>query len=255
MIDSHCHLTHEQYASDVLEVLERAKAAGVEQLLTVATSVEDAEQCLALAEEYEQIYCTIGLHPHDATTWKPENAEWIRQAAQSHRKVVAIGEIGLDYHYMHSPKDVQQAVFTQQLEIAKELQLPCILHNRESIDDLKNILHEVEPQQYVVHCCSEKWADVAELVDAGHFLSFTGIATYAKSDDIRQTIQHCPMDQIMIETDAPYLAPVPYRGKRNEPAYVLEVAKCIAEIKGLPLEDVQKQTAANTRAFFNLTIS
>ena len=253
MIDSHCHIADAKFVADRDDVLARAHAAGVHRIIAIADSLPEAKDCLQLAEKYEQIYCTVGVHPHCSKQWNSASAQQLRDCITASKKVVAVGEIGLDYHYMNAPKDVQQAVFTEQLHIAKECQLPCVIHNRESIADLTRIVATVHPPRFVVHCCTEKWADVAELVEAGHFLSFTGIATYPKSDDIRNTIQNCPLEQMMIETDAPYLAPVPYRGKRNEPAYVVEIAKCIAEVKGVPLAEVDAVTTRNAEAFFRLT--
>jgi TatD DNase family protein len=170
----------------------------------------------------------------------------------SHKKTVAVGEIGLDYHYMNSPKDVQQKAFREQLQIAKTLQKPAVVHCREAIEDIRSIIDEVQPPCVVIHCCTEKWEGVEPLVVAGHYLSFTGIATFPASEEIRRTIRMCPMEQLMIETDSPYLAPVPYRGKRNEPAYVVEVAKCVATEKGIALSEVDRITTENTERFFGL---
>lgn len=252
MIDSHCHLADKKFTSDIEAVVQRAADVGVDRMIAIADSLPEAEDCIQLAEKYDQIYCTVGVHPHNSKEVKEWKSEEVKQLIQSSKKVVAIGEIGLDYHYMNSPKDVQQMVFKRQLELAKELNLPCVIHNRESIEDLKRIIYEVNPPQYVIHCCTEQWADVAELVEAGHLLSFTGIATYKHSDNIRDTIKQCPLEQMMIETDAPYLAPIPHRGKRNEPAFVVEVAKCIAEVKGISWQEVATITALNTIKFFKL---
>lgn len=253
MIDSHCHLADRKFQHDIAAVLQRAKVAGVDRMITIADSLPEAEECLQLAEKYDQIYCTVGVHPHNSKEVKQWSSKKMKELILSSSKVVAIGEIGLDYYYMNSPKEVQETVFREQLEIAKDMSLPCVIHNRDSIEDLKRILQAVRPPKYVIHCCTEQWEDVAELVEEGHFLSFTGIATYPKSDDIRHTIKQCPLEQMMIETDAPYLAPVPYRGRRNEPAFVVEVAKCIAEVKGIPVEEVVAATTANTEQFFELT--
>lgn len=170
----------------------------------------------------------------------------------THKKAVAVGETGLDYHYMHSPKEVQQQAFREQLMIAKELGKPAVVHCREAVDDIKAIINEVQPLKIVMHCCTETWEDVEPLVAAGHFLSFTGIATFPASEEIRRTIKMCPIERLMIETDSPYLAPIPYRGKRNEPAFLLEVAKCVAKEKGMALEEVDRITTGNTIRFFKL---
>ena len=252
MIDSHCHLADKQFDSDLDAVLLRAEEHGIDTMICIADNFEEAEKCLELAEKYDQLFCTIGVHPHEAKHWKDTDEDRLKRMIASSHKAKAVGEIGLDYHYDNSPRDVQQSVFKKQLEIAKELDLPAVIHNRESIDDLKKIVWDIDPPSAVLHCCTEKWEDVSDWVERGLWLSFTGIVTYPKPDWIAEVIQHCPLEQIMIETDAPYLAPVPYRGKRNEPAYVVEVAKKIAELKGLTLEMVDTQTTANTIAFYQM---
>ena len=252
MIDSQCHLADKQFKNDLDVVVKRARDAGVEMMVAIADTFSEAEECIRIAEEYENVYCTVGVHPHVSRNWKDGDGEVLRKLIQSSSKAVAVGEMGLDYHYDNSPRDVQQVVFKEQLEIAKELGMPSVVHNRESIEDLKSIIHEVDPPSLVVHCCTEKWEDVSDLVERGFLLSFTGIATYAKSKGIRNTIQYCPLEQLMIETDAPYLAPLPHRGKRNEPAYVVEVAKCIAEVKGISVEEVEEVTTATTVEFYGI---
>ncbi len=252
MIDSHCHLADAKFADDLPEVIARAEEHGMEAMICIADSLEEGKKCLQLAEEYDQLFCTIGVHPHCAKDWQAGDGDRLRRMVLSSHKAKAVGEIGLDYHYDLSPRDVQQRVFREQLEVAKALNLPAVIHNRESIADLWSIVQAVNPPSAVLHCCTETWDDVAAWVERGYFLSFTGIATYAKSQDIRDTIRRCPLPQLMLETDAPYLAPVPHRGKRNEPAYVAEVAKCIAEIKGLELAEIDRVTTANTVRFFGL---
>ena len=232
MIDSHCHLADKQFAKDLDVVIQRAKEEGVEKCITIGDSLQESERCTEISEQYENVYCTVGVHPHAAREWKMENEKLMRNLIRSSEQVVAVGEIGLDYHYDHSPRDVQRDVFRTQLVLAKELAMPAVVHCRNAIDDLKEIIGEVDPPMLVLHCCTEKWENVSSLVERGYFLSFTGIATYAKSEMIRETIRQCPLEQMMMETDAPYLAPEPHRGKRNEPAFVVEIAKLIAELKG-----------------------
>jgi TatD DNase family protein len=252
MIDSHCHLTDARFSEDLSATVERARAAGVERMITIADTLADGEAVLSLAEKFEHIFCTIGQHPHAAKDWKPGDGERLRSFAMSSPKVKGIGEIGLDYHYDHSPRDVQRAVFREQLVIAKELHLPAVVHCREAVEDLWTIVDGVRPEKIVIHCCSERFSDVERFVRAGHFLSFTGIATYPKSEEIRWTIRSAPIERMMIETDAPYLAPVPHRGQRNEPAFVAEVLKAVAEIKGLSVAEADRILTANTVAFFGL---
>ncbi len=266
MIDSHCHLADAQFNDDLDAVLQRAKDAGVTHMVTIADSISEGEKCIEIAEKYPHIFCTIGVHPHNAKEWQRGDGDRIRTLIASSKKAKAVGEIGLDYHYNHSPQGVQRAVFLEQLTLARELSLPAIVHCREALNqspsgsgtgqamkDLRTIIEEVEPLQLVIHCCTEKWEDVSWLVTLGHYLSFTGIATYPKSDDIRETIKNCPIEQMMIETDSPYLAPVPHRGKRNEPAFVAEVLKCVAEIKGMSVEEADRILTKNTMEFFGLS--
>jgi TatD DNase family protein len=252
MIDSHCHLADKQFSKDLDDVLKRAKEAGIDRMIAIADSLREAEDCIKLAEKYPQIFATVGVHPHHAKDWKRGDGEIIKEMVSSSPKVRAIGEIGLDYHYNHSPKSDQRAVFLEQLTLSRELGLPAVVHCREAIKDVEAIIREVEPLQVVLHCCTEKWEDVSWMIELGHFLSFTGIATYPSSADIKHTIKECPLEYMMIETDSPYLAPVPHRGKRNEPAYVAEVAKTIAHIKKLDIEEVDATTTKNAVEFFGL---
>lgn len=252
MIDSHCHLADAQFTDDLDAVLKRAKEAGIAQMITIADNIDEAEKCLQIAENHEHIFCTAGVHPHHAKDWKKGDGERIKELIASSKKMKAVGEIGLDYHYDFSPRDMQRGVFLEQLTIARELGLPAVVHCREAVADIRTIVEEVEPLQLVIHCCTEKWDHISWAVELGHFLSFTGIATYPASHDIRETIKNCPLKQIMIETDAPYLAPVPHRGKRNEPAYVAEVLQCVAQIKGISVEEADRATTQNTVEFFGL---
>ncbi len=254
MIDTHCHLADEKFDADLLQVIANAKAAGVHHMICIADTMAEGEKCLQIAKKHEQIFCTIGVHPHVAKDFDlAKDPERMRQIA-AEEKCVAIGEIGLDYHYMNSPKDTQQRVFEKQLALAKELDLPAVVHCREAVGDLWTLINHVKPAKLVVHCCTETWADIERFVAAGYFLSFTGIATYPKSDAIRGVIRHCPMSQLMIETDSPYLAPVPHRGKRNEPAFVKEVLACVAEIKGITAAEADTQTTKNAVEFFGLPL-
>ena len=251
MIDTHCHLAAKEFDADREEVIVRARAAGVGKLIVIADSLEESRAALALAEGEEGIFCTVGVHPHNASSWRQGDQAAFRELA-GNAKVVAIGEVGLDYHYDFSPHDVQKRVCEEQLILAKELALPAVVHSREALDDIWSILERVKPPKAVLHCCTEPFGAVARFLDAGYALSFTGIATYPKSQEIRETIRQCPLSQLMIETDAPYLAPLPHRGKRNEPAYVIEVAKCVAQMKGLSLQEVEKVTTENAVRFFGL---
>jgi len=260
MIDSHCHLAAEQFSVDLDAVIQRAFSAGITYMVTIADTLEEGDACAEIAQKNDHIFYTMGVHPHAAREWKVparagtdgESGKWKIVEAAKNPKMVAVGEIGLDYHYMNSPKEDQICAFRDQIAIAQELHLPIVVHNRESIGDMLPIIRETKPQAMVVHCCTEKWEDVAELVDAGYLLSFTGIATYPSAQDIRNTILHCPLEQMMIETDAPYLSPKSKRGERNEPAYVGEIAQCIADTKEVSLESVIAQTTQNAKSFYCL---
>lgn len=252
MIDSHCHLADKKFADDLASVLERARDAGVSSLVTIGDSLPESEACVRIATEFPNVFCAIGVHPHHAKEWKDGDGERLRALAASSKKVRAIGEIGLDYHYDFSPREIQRRVFASQLTVAKDLKLPVVVHCREAIEDVRAIVAEIRLPKIVLHCCTERWADVAPLVEQGHLLSFTGIVTYPNAGDVIETVRQCPLERMMIETDAPYLAPVPHRGKRNEPAFVIEVARAIAAIKGISLEEVDAVTSRNAVEFFGL---
>jgi len=238
MIDTHCHLADKQFAHDLPETIARAREAGVSQMITIADSIPESRRCLEIAGKNTEIFCTVGVHPHHAKDWKPADTDALRVMAASSPKVRAIGEIGLDYHYNFSPREAQRPVFRAQLSLASELKLPAVVHCREAIADVRSAFKGMDLTKIVLHCCTEEWEDVAELVAQGMRLSFTGIATYPQAESICRTIRECPLEQMMVETDAPYLAPVPHRGKRNEPMYVEFVARRIADLKGLSFEEV-----------------
>lgn len=252
MIDSHCHLADAKFAQDLPQVIERAKAAGVDRMVTIADSLEESKRCVEITEHHPSIFATVGVHPHNAKEWKEGDGVTLAGLARQSDKVRAIGEIGLDYHYDFSPREDQRQAFIDQLKLAAELSLPVVVHCREAVEDVWNIVEEQKPAKLVLHCCTEKWEDVARFVDRGYLLSFTGIATYPSAEEIRRTIERCPLDHLMIETDAPYLAPMPHRGKRNEPAFVLEVATLIAQLKRVSVEEVDRSTTKNAVDFFGL---
>jgi TatD DNase family protein len=223
--------------------------------VSIGDTLQESADCVTLADRYESIYATVGVHPHCAKDWDENSATTLEQLKNSSGKVRAIGEIGLDYHYDNSPRDVQREVFSTQLLLAVGWGMPVVVHCRDAVDDVRTIVEDVGPEKLVLHCCCEKWEDVAWFVERGYLLSFTGIATYPKADDIRDTIKNCPLEQMMVETDAPYLPPEAQRAKggrntRNEPAYVVEVAKLIAELKGVSLEKIDSQTTKNTERFY-----
>ena len=259
MIDSHCHLADKQFIEDVNAVIKRANSAGVEQMICIADSIEEGNRCRMLAEQYACVFWTMGVHPHVAAQFNHQHDPGLICEALTHPKCKAVGEIGLDYHYMLSPRDIQQRAFETQLLIARDHDVPAVVHCREAVEDVWAIINNVKPKKLVLHCCTERWMDVERFVSAGYFLSFTGIATYPDAQLIRDTIRHCPLAQMMIETDAPYLPPEALRakggrGQRNEPAFVVEVATLIAMIKGVSQQEVESVTMRNAVDFFGLPV-
>lgn len=258
VFDSHCHLDSKPLSADPDAVLARARAAGVEFLVNIQSDfgVEGAKRALAIAEKHENVWATVGVHPHDAAKVTEAELSGMIDVAR-HRKVVAWGEIGLDYFYEHSPKDAQIDVFRRQIEIALDLDLPISLHVRDAALDLMVVLRDVKAQagdalRGVWHCFTDEADRALEAVDLGFAISIPGIVTFPKGENIRQAVAALPLSALMVETDAPYLAPVPYRGKTNEPAYVIETVKKIAEIKQLSLDEVAAATTANARRAYEL---
>ena len=258
MIDSHCHIAGEEFAADLDAVVERARAAGVSRALVILAAEDDAEfaRTGAVLKAWPECRFAIGVHPHHAKAFESNPqaaADTVAARLDALPEARAIGEIGLDYHYDLSPREIQGQVFASQLTIARDLGLPAVVHCRKAVEDVWAIVREMEVR-IVLHCCTERWEDVERFVESGHFLSFTGIATYPNAAEVRRTIAACPLDRLMIETDSPYLAPVPRRGARNEPAFVAEVLRCIAEIKGLPAAEIDGATTRNAVGFFGLPL-
>jgi TatD DNase family protein len=252
-IDSHCHLDNAQFDPDRDEVIQRALDAGVEGMVAIGTGdgPPDLEAGIRLADRYPSFYCTVGIHPHDAAKASADAFKNLEQLLK-HRKVIAIGEIGLDYHYDHSPREVQHAVFIEQMRIARDAAKPIVIHTREAWDDTLSLLAEHWPAHLggIMHCFSGSAAEAARSLDLGFYLSFGGIVTFPKSLDIQEAARRAPADRILIETDAPYLAPVPKRGKRNEPAFVVETARKLADLRGESFESIAALTTANFRRLF-----
>jgi len=246
LIDSHTHLDDAQFNEDRTAVIERARAAGVERMLAIGTGSgpPDLEAGVRLAQEYPFVLATVGVHPHDASKAPEETFERLRELA-AHPKVVAIGEIGLDYHYDFSPRDVQRAVFSRQLAIAAEGKLPIIIHTREAWDDTLDILRREWRGEGILHCFTGDATQARQALDAGFHLAFGGVLTFPKAEPVREAARITPADRLLIETDCPYLAPVPHRGKRNEPAFVIETARRLADVRGQTIEEVAAMTADN----------
>lgn len=255
MIDSHCHLDDARFDADREEVLERARAAGVTLALTIGSGngPPDLEVATRLAEAVPWLYATVGVHPHEASKADAASLERLEQIC-GHPKVVAVGEIGLDYHYDHSPRDVQRDIFAAQLAIARRAAKPIIIHTREAWDDTVSSLRHNWEGAGVMHCFSGGWDEAVKSLDLGFYLSFAGILTFPKAAALRETAARLPLDRVLIETDSPYLAPVPHRGKRNEPAFVIYTAQALAQARGVPLEEIIAQTTANFVRLFQLRL-
>jgi TatD DNase family protein len=257
-VDSHAHIDGPEFDADREESIQRAHAAGVSAILNVGTGDPHSgafERAIELGRSHETVYTAIGTHPHDARFYSDEAEEKIRSLIQSGERVVAWGEIGLDFHYDNSPRDVQIAVFKRQLRAARDLNLPVIIHTREAEAETIDILktdYDGADRRGVFHCFSGSEDLAKRALEIGFMISFSGIVTFKKADVLRHIARQVPLDHLLIETDCPYLTPVPHRGKRNEPAYVVEVARCLAALHGLEIEELGHITTENFMRFFSL---
>jgi TatD DNase family protein len=255
LVDSHCHLDSDQFDADREEVIQRALDAGVKHMVAIGTGngPPDLEAGIRLAEKYEAFYATVAVHPHDASKATPETFKRLGDLSQ-HPKVVAIGEMGLDYHYDFSPREVQKAVFIEQMQIAAAAKKPIVIHTREAWDDTIAAIREHWDRGLggIMHCFSGNPEQAKQALDLGFYLSYGGIVTFPKAIDIQQSATITPADRILIETDAPYLAPVPKRGKRNEPAYMVETAKKLAVLRGVTPESIAEITTTNFQCLCGL---
>ncbi|MEX0776485.1 MAG: TatD family hydrolase [Phycisphaeraceae bacterium] len=256
MIDTHCHLTYDGLIERVDAVIAAAHAAGVERMISVGTSPDDARQAVALAEQYDSIFATVGLHPHHAAQWADlaivQNA--MRQLSK-HPRVVALGEMGLDRHYPDPPIQTQRAALAAQLQVAGESDLPIIIHNRQATVDTLAILRasRLPPQRFVFHCFTGEAVELDAILDFGAMVSFTGITTFKNARHLADAAARVPLERMMIETDSPYLTPEPHRKVRtNEPRYVADVARFIAQQRSIPLEEFVAAMDANAVRFFRL---
>ncbi|MCG5054868.1 MAG: TatD family hydrolase [Myxococcales bacterium] len=254
VIDTHCHLDFEDYAGELPEVLDRARRAGVNAFVCIGAGndTRSARAAVALAAAEADVWAVVGVHPHDAASMT--EADWAElEGLGKAARVVGIGETGLDYHYDQSPRAVQRDAYRRFLELARRLQRPVISHIRDAHEDAKQILTEAgRGHPGVIHCFTGERDDARAYLDLGQMISFSGILTFKNAEPIREAARFTPLDRIVIETDAPYLAPIPYRGKRNEPAYVVETLKCLANLKQLDLETTARATTENARRLFGL---
>lgn len=253
-IDSHAHIYYRDYANDFDEMLLRAADAGVVAMIVVGTDIESSRQSVELAEKYPQMYAAVGIHPHDAGRVTDACYDVIRELAISSPKVVAIGEIGLDFYRDRSPRDEQDRVFRTFLRMAVELDMPVIIHDRDAHDQVLACLREEQSNRGVLHCFSGDIAMAAEAISMGFHISIPGTITYSSNAALRDVVRATSIDRMLVETDCPYLSPVPHRGKRNEPAYVRLVAERVADVKGLTLADVSRITTKNVRDLFGIRL-
>lgn len=257
-VDSHAHIDGPEFDVDRDEVVARARSAGVGAILNVGTGDPRSgalERAIETAELFENVYAAVGVHPHDARLFDEEAAARILKLVRESPRILAWGEIGLDYHYDNSPREVQREVFRIQLRLAREAQLPIIIHTREAEEDTVKILSEewsIGARGGILHCFTgSQWLSDAAL-ELGFLISFSGVVTFKKAGELREVARRVPLERLLVETDCPFLAPVPHRGKRNEPSFVVEVARTLAELRGMEIEEFGRRTTENFHRFFNL---
>ena len=257
-VDSHAHLDGPEFDADRDDVIQRARDAGVSVILNVGTGDPHSgalERAVELAEKHVDIFASVGTHPHDARLFNDAAEQRIANLVRQSRRVIAWGEIGLDFHYDNSPRDAQMDVFRRQLQLARETRLPVIIHTREAEAETIAILKSEWSGAGIpgiMHCFSGSLALAEQALELGFLISFSGIVTFKKADDLRAVAAQVPLERLLIETDCPFLAPVPFRGKRNEPAFVVEVARCLAKLRGLEVDEMARLTSANFARVFNL---
>lgn len=253
LIDSHAHLEMKEFDSDREEVIRRASEAGINFIVTVGTNLKLSNNAVTLAEKYENIYATVGIHPHDAAHADQNTLDAIKELVNTRgKKIVAYGEIGLDYFRNISPRNKQLETFGLQLDLAKELDLPVIIHDREAHEQSLETVKASGLRKGVFHCFSGDYDMAGKCADLGFYISIPGVVTFDKAETIRNVAERMPLASLLLETDAPYLAPVPYRGKRNEPSYMIHTAKKVAELKKTSWEEVTRQTSLNAMNLFGI---
>lgn len=250
-VDTHAHLCWPDFAHDLPAVIERARAAGVERIVTIGTEPADCQQSVAIAERFAGVYAAVGLHPGGAARFASTGTEALRRLG-TYEKVVAIGETGLDYYRSREHADAQKALLRQHLALAKDLNKPVIIHNRDADADLLEILREFRPVG-VMHCFSGDAKFAFDCLELGLFISFTGILTFKNATALRMVAKALPLERLLLETDCPYLAPVPHRGRRNEPSYIPLIAQAVAELKGVTIAEVAYATTANAERLFRFS--
>ena len=253
LIDSHAHIQGKEYAGEAADVIARARAAGVEKIIAVggAGDMSSNTEAVALADSFPNIYATVGMHPHDAKDVGADELRALRELT-SHPKVIAVGETGLDYYYNHSPHEVQRRVFAQFIGMARETGLPIVVHERDAAQEAAELLRSEGSRELhgVIHCFTGNYEAACDSLDLGFYLSFTGIITFKNAEPLRDVVRKVPLERMLVETDSPFLTPMPHRGKRNEPAFVRLVAETVAKVKGISLEEVAERTSQNVQDLF-----
>lgn len=252
--DTHAHYDDEQFNGDRAEILASMPENGITLIVNAASSLDSTEKSISLAEQYSFVYASAGVHPHDADTMDDRSITEL-EVRSMHPKVVAIGEIGLDYHYDYAPRDVQRQKFREQLDLARKVHLPVIIHERESWEDCLKIIRDYGDLRGVFHCFSGSWETAKIILDMGWYLSFTGAITFKNARRALEVIEKMPQDRLMIETDSPYMAPVPLRGRRNSSQNLPYIAQSLADIRGISLEDAALLTMKNGKRFFGINES
>lgn len=252
LIDSHAHLEMKEFDSDREEVIMRAGSEGVDFIVTVGTNLKLSNKAVALADKYENIYATVGIHPHDVSKTDQNTLDALKELVKTRKKIVAYGEIGLDFFRNISPQEKQLKLFGLQLELAKELNLPVVIHDREAHKQSLETVRASGVRRGVFHCFSGDYEMAGKCIDLGFSISIPGVVTFDKSKTIQDVVERVPLSSLLLETDAPYLAPVPHRGKRNEPSFIIHTARKVAEIKKISLEEVGRETSINAINLFGI---
>ncbi len=252
LIDTHAHL---EMLESVPEIIQRAKELGVEKIVAASSDLSSSKRSLEISQTFPCVFAAVGIHPHEASSLNDTVFSEIEKLAEKQR-VLAIGETGLDYHYMHSPREVQMYSFRRHIELAKRTCLPLVIHVRDAHEDVLNVLREENTQgiNAVIHCFTGDYRTAMEYIDGGFYISFSGIVTFKNAEDIKEAARKIPIEKILVETDSPYLAPIPFRGKKNEPSYVKYVAQKIAELRGVSFEEIAEKTTANASSLFGFDI-
>ena len=249
LIDTHCHIYYDDYKKNFNSILERAEKNNISHIICVGVDLDSSIKCIELSETHEMIYATVGYHPHESKDAKHSYIYELEQLL-NYKKVVAMGEMGLDYHYNHSDSNIQKKVFKEQLELAKSYDIPAIVHNRNADNDILKCLEETQSTNGVIHCFASNNNFAKKILNKGYLISITGLITFA--DELIDVVSNIPINKIMLETDSPYLTPVPFRGKTNEPSMIKYIAQKIADIKNISIDLVAKETTETAMEFFNL---